>query len=340
MDLLPPELAEVLSQIAAPAMSILLGAVGLAMYFSSTAKQRNEAYGITALYIYPVLNCRGVEVSRLMLDWLGPAGSPRYVILRVRDNTPISLESGSASLNIIPVMDGDQVVALAASKMERLMLSECQRQEGTTFRYEGRDWKGALINGAQEWLGKALETDGYALYELAAPSQEIAGAASGSFSIVHKESMDDIQGQCDMMMDDYFAHRFRPNIVVDGGKSFDEDLWKQLDVVSRMGWCAGKVIPFRVQTPSMQSSAVNACPNNGKLEREEKNLLTFLRKWRMPIDTSATRGACPFFGFDIKYDCDPAEVQGAMINVGDGVSIKTWVKKHPLKVDNVAKMYV
>jgi len=338
-----------------PAFSILIGFVGIAWIMTrDNMKPRTEQFTISSLWIYPIIGCRGVQVPSIMLEKQGSRTDRRYVIIRREDKEMLTLREEKKLVYIKPMLDErGQLSSLKASvpkeKIEKLPIGE-ERSEKIDLEHMGLNYVGVPVKHTRKWLAEVLgyEAELYELIGTRKPSKskkfgdfykdedEVSLALSGQFLAQSKMSLDAIQAHCEMEDDEYWMQRFRPNIIVTGGKSFEEDLWNQVDVVSKFGWMAGKTIPFRISrcTVSCSSTMVSPYPVD---EEKRKQPLKGLAKWRAPRDEQYQKRS--LFGVNFAYDCPPEEIEGAMINEGDDLVIKTWLNIHPLIASNCSKLY-
>jgi len=342
----------------APAFSILIGFVGIAWFMTrDTLKPRTEEFTISTLYVYPVVGCREVTVATTMLERLGSRSDRRFVIIRRDGNEIVTLRNEKRLVHITPILnDRGELSSLKASvpgesKMEKLQINK-ERSSKIELEHMGLSYTVAAVKDTRHWLTKFLgyESELYELKQTRMPlpngkkfgdfyrdEDEAYLALTGQFLVQQQSTLDEIQARCQMENDEYWTQRFRPNIVVTGGKSFEEDLWNQVDSVSLHGWMAGKTIPFRISRPSVCCSSTTVSPYPMKGEKKLKEPLKTLYKLRAPRDEQF--GNTPMLGVNFSYDCPPEEIEGAMINVGDQIVIKTFLNMHPLVAADCAKLY-
>lgn len=183
---------------------------------------------VTRAFIYPVKSLRGVEVSSLELDALGPVGDRRWMVVD-ENGRFVTQRSVPAMATIQPslinggVRLNDFVVEVPNGPRRKITVWS--------------DSFDALDAGddAAKWLSDQLETNVRLVYFAPDVRREVdtryAADAQTSFSdgypllITNEASLDALNEKLPSPIP---MERFRPNLVVRSENAWDEDHWKQL----------------------------------------------------------------------------------------------------------------
>jgi uncharacterized protein YcbX len=187
---------------------------------------------ISALFIYPVKSCRGIEVGTARFDELGPVNDRRWMV--VDENGEFLTQRTHPMLAKITPEVHDEGLRLHASGRPSLYVP--QRQEG---RIAVRVWNfsgSGLDQGdhAARWLSDLLDVP-CRLAQVDANTQrpvklkgqttgKLVGFADGFPALLLGESsILDLSRRAGTALS---VRRFRPNIVVSGSPPYAEDEWR------------------------------------------------------------------------------------------------------------------
>jgi uncharacterized protein YcbX len=207
----------------------------------------------SALHVYPIKSCRGVELKAVRFDRLGPLYDRRFMLVDETGNFLTQRELPRMAL-IEPRL-GPTSLQVSAKNMPMLKVAMTQRD---AKRIEVRVWKhhGKAEDAggnAAAWFSEFLERpcrlvrfpdDDVREVDPAyarAPAQ--VGFADGfPVLLLSEASLEDLNARMPQKVP---MNRFRPNIVVRDCEAYAEDRWKRirigelvLDVVKPCSRCA------------------------------------------------------------------------------------------------------
>ncbi|KXJ17521.1 mitochondrial amidoxime-reducing component 1 [Exaiptasia diaphana] len=305
------------------AISVSAVAVSIAAFMYWRRKQRKEFYPsgqVTGLYIYPVKSCKGVPLSSALCLDEGLLHDRRWIILNEKDRLVTAREKPKLQL-VTPTLQttssGElESLSLNAPNMDTLTIK--MPLVNTTIKdisvyglmaevqYAGDE--------AAEWIAKYLNKPGYQLYHMTKPryiaNDEIWGdivkpddkhgfADFSPLMITTEEALSALNNELETAVS---MRRFRPNIIVKGTKTFDEDNWKEL-----------KINDVRIRCYKNCARCVMTTIDPDLGEKTGKEPLETLKRTRMPENRDKRFGDSPFFGVE-----GIADKQG-IIKVGDAV---------------------
>jgi uncharacterized protein len=191
---------------------------------------------VSALHIYPIKSCRGLDLTAVRLDRLGPLYDRRFMLVDETGRFLTQRELPRMAL-IAPRLGP---TALQVSAPEMPMLKVAMSQPGAK-RIAIQIWKqhGEAEDAgehASSWFSQFLERR-CRLVRLpagagrpvdpvfAGPDARIAFADGFPLLLTTEASLADLNGRLDRALP---MNRFRPNIVVRGGEPYAEDRWKRI----------------------------------------------------------------------------------------------------------------
>jgi len=195
---------------------------------------------ITSLHVYPVKSCRGINLDDAVIERRGFALDRRFMIVDVNGRFVSQRERPELATVRVEVDGGDLV--LSHGKVGELFVDvaaagDGPRSEVTVWRHTGPSIDQGDV--AAEFIGEVLGAPSRLVYmpddilrpvdpEYAASAQDIVGFADAyPLLITSTASLDALQVEMDEAVS---MDRFRPNIVLDHDRSWDEDEWCTLQV--------------------------------------------------------------------------------------------------------------
>ncbi|HEX7480781.1 MAG TPA: MOSC N-terminal beta barrel domain-containing protein [Polyangiales bacterium] len=193
---------------------------------------------ISALHIYPVKGCAGIEVSGIRLDALGPLFDRRFMI--VDDNGRFMTQREHPRMALIRVKLTPTALVLETEGMPKLTLDTATRSER---RRHVQVWEAhlpaeSLGHSAAQWLGEVLGTpcelvrfadDAVRIVDrrYVLDERRVGFADAFPMLIISEASLDALNLR---LLQPVPMNRFRPNVVVSGTEPHAEDSWKLLRV--------------------------------------------------------------------------------------------------------------
>ncbi|WP_278350003.1 MOSC domain-containing protein [Marinobacter nauticus] len=190
---------------------------------------------VKTLYIYPVKSLAGIDVSRFSLDDFGPKGDRRWMIVDGDNrfvtqrrlpqlvNVYTALQEGVVVIDvpgegIFPLEVGSDAVEVTVWRDQVVATAGADRAAEALSRYCG------------ETLRLVYMPD--SCFRRVDPGRVSAerrvGFADGfPLLVVNQSSLDELNSRLESPVD---MRRFRPNIVVEGGAAWAEDLWREISV--------------------------------------------------------------------------------------------------------------
>ncbi|MGV3623520.1 MAG: MOSC domain-containing protein [Archangium sp.] len=185
-------------------------------------------------FIYPVKSLRGIEVSSLQLDALGPAGDRRWMVVDEK-NRFVTQRSVPAMATVQPTISAGEL------KLQRdgasVLIHEPPLDGPRLTVTVWKDTFEALDAGddAAEWLSDQLKTTVRLVHFAPDVRRDVdpkyAPHAQTSFSdgypllITNEASLDALNSQLPSAIP---MERFRPNLVVRAEQPWAEDRWSRL----------------------------------------------------------------------------------------------------------------
>ncbi len=183
-------------------------------------------------FIYPVKSLRGVEVSSLELDALGPVGDRRWMVVDAR-GVFVTQRTVPAMATLQPALEGgalrlhELVVASPPADARRVLVTVWE----DTF--EALDAGDEAAGWLSERLAKPVRLVAFARDVRREVDPRYAAAAQTGFSdgypllIANEASLDALNAQ---LASPIPMERFRPNLVVRAEAPWAEDGWAKLEL--------------------------------------------------------------------------------------------------------------
>lgn len=194
---------------------------------------------VSALYIYPIKSCRGIEVRAFRLDDLGPQLDRRYMI--VDPNGRCINQRQEARLALVVPSLQPTTLLVRAEGMQPLKLPLAARGDGRVVEVEHFDHRSPAYDAGADpagWFSEYLRRECRLVYMPNAPYRRVSEKYSPepaftSFTdgfpalLLSAASIADLSTRAGVTL---VPERFRPSIVVSGSEAYAEDTWKQLRI--------------------------------------------------------------------------------------------------------------
>lgn len=194
---------------------------------------------LSAIYYYPIKACRAQTVDAAFVERRGLEHDRRFLIVD-SDGLAITQRDVSALALVVPNLT-DTGLSLSAPNMPGLSLPVAA--DGPIRRVSV--WSSHSIKAidqgdeASEWFSAYLKIPARLVYMPEAsirrvnpeyavrPDDHVSFADGYPILIASQESLDDLNTRLEMPLP---MNRFRPNLVVEGCRSFEEDTWKRIRI--------------------------------------------------------------------------------------------------------------
>ncbi|KAF0392314.1 MOSC-domain-containing protein [Gigaspora margarita] len=285
----------------------------------------NSTRVISALYIYPLKSCKGIELKSWKIGQYGFKYDRYWMIINEKCQVVTQREQ-SKLVFITPKLEevdsedeskgGDLV--LSAPDMEELRLPllpdqvNCIKSKATIF----DDTIDACDCGEEssKWITKYLGCSARIVFKSDArfvssnlPKElshqpKVAMQDGFPFLLISEESLSDLNNRLSKLVD---ARNFRPNIVVRGCNCpFEEDKWKKIIIGD------DKENLFFVACRCTRCTVPNVNPDTGEINNQTLRTLQSYRR----VDAGAKYFAC--FGMNLIHTRPDI-----ILNVGDPVTV-------------------
>jgi uncharacterized protein YcbX len=232
---------------------------------------------LSQINIYPVKSCKGISLSRAELTPYGLADDRRWMIIDSH-GTFVSQRSTPKMALIEPLFTGSSL-KLAAPDLS--LLEVPLQQEGST-KVNVRIWDDlcdALDCGdsAARWFSQFLDME-CRLVEMGgtfdrpvntkyAMNGDLVGFADAfPLLLISTASLRDLNSRLEMPVP---MNRFRPNLVIDGCKPYEEDTWRRISIGN---------VTFRVSKPCSRCTVPTVDQATGMRGHEPLKTLSAYRK--------------------------------------------------------------
>lgn len=280
-----------------------------------------DEHQIEQLYIYPVKSCKGIALESSLTTETGLEYDRQYMLAVEKDaGLEFITQRQYSRLSLVETsIDWDSKVILIRYGNDCLQFPCCLIE--TLPQVKVRIWKDVVLaKDASKFLRPSLKSflgldkELYLLYrqELRdvkrnAPTSEILHrdpkAAFVDYYPVHflqQASLEDLNTRLEKPIG---FERFRPNVVVSGGKAWEEDKWKLLEINNQK---------WHVACRNARCSVPDVDPESGEADAKAtvyKTMQSFRR-----VDPGAKYQPC--VGINVVH-----EVIGSKITIGDRITI-------------------
>lgn len=233
---------------------------------------------VSALYIYPIKACRGIEVRSFRLDDLGPQFDRRYMIVDEK-GVAITQRQESRLALVTPSLQPTTLL-VRADGMQPLKLPLTQRGDGRVVEVEHFDHRSPALDAGSdasewfsEWLGRACRLVYMPNIQARRVSEKYSSEeAYTSFTdgfpelLLSTASIADLSTRAHTTL---VPERFRPTILITGCDAYAEDNWRKI----RIG-----EVPFDVVKPCARCVVTTIDPSTGERGKEPLATLNEYRK--------------------------------------------------------------
>jgi uncharacterized protein len=269
---------------------------------------------LSDIYIYPVKSLAGIRVASWPVVKTGLKHDRKWMLID-SERQFLSQRRLPRMALIKTALTEDQLV-LTTSGMNDLVL-ELEPQAGPIIR--STIWHDqvdtlAVSEEADIWFSHFLQIDCRLVCQpetairpvnpkFARPEDQTSLSDGFPFLLVSDNSLTALN---QAMQFDLSMNRFRPNLVVSGCGSYDEDLWREITIGT---------IGFRLPKPCSRCSVPTINPDTAETGKEPLTTLNRLRKWENKV----------YFGQNALHD------SCGVLSVGDGVEVnRTGAPQPPL----------
>ncbi len=198
---------------------------------------------VSQLYYYPVKSCSGISLRSANIGRMGIRFDRQWMV--VDENGMFVAQRGDGphgigikAMCLIETSIQGESLCLTAPKMPMIEMpvSGMENESGNTKAVNVRIWKNDCVavdqgNEAAEWFTEFLSRERRGKYRLVRMADngvrkakhgggDLAFADGNAFLIISQSSLDDLNAR---MPEPLPMNRFRPNIVITGSLSYDED---------------------------------------------------------------------------------------------------------------------
>ncbi|WP_436514648.1 MOSC domain-containing protein [Ekhidna sp. To15] len=259
---------------------------------------------VTGIYIYPIKSLQGISLQEAEVLERGFKHDRRWMLVN-EENLLITQRTHPHLSQISIALTSDNIVA--SHKGFQDLKIPLQIESGNKIYVTVWDDQVAALESSatiNEWFSKiAGEPCKLAFMpedasrpvnpERAVNDENVSFADGYPYLILGQESLDDLNSRMDVNLP---MHRFRPNIVVEGGKAYEEDQWNDI----RIG-----AVKFHVTHPCKRCVFTTIDQETGKKGAEPlKTLSTYRRE-----------------GSEVIFGVNTLALEAGKINVGDEVDL-------------------
>eukprot|EP00912_Choanoflagellata_sp_UC4_P001903 UC4_evm3s1221 len=280
---------------------------------------------VKELWIHPLKSGRAISVNSITFDRLGVHGDRRWMIVAVSEN-PDENFAQFLSQRMVPKMalieaklNGENLI-LSAPSMVDLIIKQPKKGKSIPVQVWDNTFDAQLVESADDWLAEFFEgkikatvrlvttlvgehhtrklKDKY-LHKVERAVENISVGFADGFPVLIT-SIESLNNLNDRMKKPISMRNFRPNIVLEGCFSFQEDTWRRIRI--------GDVVLDLVK-PCPRCTLPSVDPDTGVRNKAFEPLKT-LRTFRQDEKGEVN------FGINAIH-----RHAGGMINVGDVVEV-------------------
>jgi uncharacterized protein YcbX len=193
---------------------------------------------VSALHVYPIKSCRGLDLKAVRFDALGPLYDRRFML--VDDNGAFLTQRVLPRMALIEARLGPTSLQVSAPQMPALKVAMTQR-DAKRIEVAVWDHRGEAEDAggnAAEWFSQFLERS----CRLVRFPEDAVRAVDESYAkaparvgfadafpvlLLSEASLEDLNSRMKQKLP---MNRFRPNVVVRGCEPYAEDGWKRLRI--------------------------------------------------------------------------------------------------------------
>ncbi|WP_161880928.1 MOSC domain-containing protein [Deinococcus alpinitundrae] len=260
---------------------------------------------LSALYIYPIKSAGGVSLPASDLGPTGLTHDRRWMVVDAAGRPVTQREQ--PRLKVVEVTLGMDSLQVNAPQMPALQVPFAPQGEARAVDMWGQPLRGVCVEAAANWFSTFLDGD-FGLVWMPADVErfqpdgrpyrsQISFVDGNPFHLITEASLADIDAQVSREVG---AAEMRPNLVISGGRAYQEDFWRRIRV--------GEVA-FEVVESCARCAVINVTASG---ERSAEPLRTLAR-------TRLRNQAVPF-GQHLVQDAPPAQRFGHL-RVGDVLEV-------------------
>lgn len=267
---------------------------------------------LTEIHVYPVKSLSGIQVNQWPVSKNGLLYDRKWMLIDT--NRQFLSQRTTPRMTLIKTTISSEHLILSAPGMPDLPLPlhpSGGEVIDSTIWHDQCAARSASID-ADKWLSHFLDINCRLVYqpdelirpvnpEFSNPSDQVSFADGFPFLIVSQESLNALNHEMQLNLP---MIRFRPNLVVSGCASYEEDAWRKISIGN---------IGFRLTKPCARCSVPTIDPMTGKSGKEPLTTLNRTRKWQNKI----------YFGQNALHD------QSGILRVGDSVLINSTGPQQP-----------
>ena len=201
---------------------------------------------VSALHIYPIKSCRGLDLTAVRLDRLGPLYDRRFMLvdeagrfLTQRELPRMALIAprlGPTALQVSAPEMPMLKVAMSQPGAKRIAIQIWQQQgEAEDAGEHASSWFSQFLERRCRLVRLPADSGRPVDPAYAGPDARVAFSDGFPLLLTTEASLADINGRMERALP---MNRFRPNIVVRGGEPYAEDRWKRI----RVGGAVARVV--------------------------------------------------------------------------------------------------
>ena len=219
---------------------------------------------IEDLYIYPIKSTKGQKLTKINVTKIG-FENDRYFGIANAKNEIITARENSELLQIKTEISNDKLKVIYENKSKII----CFKNESNDIQLSlfKKDVTGKIItNEINNWLTDILKSESK-LVKINLKKLRKTDATEISFNdvypihLISRESVKALNKKLEIPIE---LNRFRPNIIISGVKSFEEETWTGLII----GECEFKVI-----SKTERCSLITIDPLSGKKDKKQEMTL-------------------------------------------------------------------
>ncbi len=231
---------------------------------------------VSALVVYPIKSCGGVELGRARVERRGLERDRRFMLVDEQGSFVTQREEGRLALTRLGVAEG--VVRVTAEGQPPLALSaEPAAGERIRVRVWDDDTEGLVQPEASAWFSRFLGRPVRLVHmppDVRRPvdpgygqaGDEVGFADGFPLLLISEASLEELARRLERPVE---MRRFRPNLVVTGASPHAEDGWRRF----RVG-----TLTFRAVKPCSRCLITTRDPDTGELGKEPLATLAGYRK--------------------------------------------------------------
>jgi hypothetical protein len=232
---------------------------------------------LTGVIIYPIKGTRGISLEQWDVDQFGLRYDRRWMVVNLSGEF-LSQRTHPRLALIVPFIDGE-ILRVTAPGMPPIDLSlhpkETVRSRVAVWRDScGATWLGEAVG---DWFSEFLGSPCSLVHmpervvrpadpAYAPPGTRVSFADAFPFLLTSEESLTDLNQRLPTALP---MNRFRPNLVVAGGRPYEEDEWRDIQIGD---------IPMQVVKPCGRCVVTTTDQSTGARGQEPLRTLATYRK--------------------------------------------------------------